>query len=100
MPVTTEDFESGVENFLKELLKGYTPLKIRSDKIIRDAILGHNIFYPHEVNIIDSPLMQRLRRIHQTALTYLTYPAATHTRFEHTLAACPSNGWLAVGKRG
>lgn len=81
----TRDFENRIEDFLQELLDGYTPLKIRGDKIIRDAILGHNVFHPHEVNLIDSPLMQRLRRVHQTALAYLTYPAATHTRFEHSL---------------
>jgi HD superfamily phosphohydrolase len=85
MPGATRDFENRVEDFLQELLEGYTPLKIRGDKIIRDAILGHNVFYTHEINLIDSPLMQRLRRVHQTALAYLTYPAATHTRFEHSL---------------
>jgi len=85
MPGATRDFENRVEDFLQELLDGYTPLKIRGDKIIRDAILGHNVFYTHEVNLLDSPLMQRLRRVHQTALACLTYPAATHTRFEHSL---------------
>lgn len=85
MPGATRDFENRVEDFLQELLDGYTPLKIRGDKIIRDAILGHNVFYPYEINLIDSPLMQRLRRVHQTAVAYLTYPAATHTRFEHSL---------------
>jgi len=79
------DFEERIEDFLEELLSGYRPLKIRGDKIIRDAILGHNVFYRYEVNLIDSPLMQRLRRVHQTALAYLTYPAAIHTRFEHSL---------------
>jgi HD superfamily phosphohydrolase len=85
MPDATRDFEDRVEDFVQELLEGYVPLKIRGDKIVRDAILGHNVFYPHEVNLIDSPLVQRLRRVHQTALAYLTYPAATHTRFEHSL---------------
>jgi len=85
MPDSTEDFKKSIEGFLEELLGEYTPTKVRADKIIRDAILGHNIFYQHEVNLIDSPLMQRLRRVHQTALAYLTYPAATHTRFEHSL---------------
>jgi len=67
MPDATRDFEDRVEDFVQELLEGYVPLKIRGDKIVRDAILGHNVFYPHEVNLIDSPLMQRLRRVHQTA---------------------------------
>ncbi|MGA2084044.1 MAG: HD domain-containing protein [Terracidiphilus sp.] len=35
--------------------------------------------------ILDTPLLQRLRQIHQTGFTYLTYPSVTHTRFDHTL---------------
>lgn len=84
-PDPAEDFKNSIEVFLDEILGEYKPTKIRANKIIRDAILGHNIFYQHEINLIDSPLMQRLRRVHQTALAYLTYPAATHTRFEHSL---------------
>jgi len=85
MPDSSEDFKKHIEGYLEELLGEYKPTKIRADKIIRDAVLGHNIFYQHEINLIDSPLLQRLRRVHQTALAYLTYPAATHTRFEHSL---------------
>lgn len=84
-PDPVEDFKNSIESFLEEFLGEYKPTTIRANKIIRDAILGHNIFYQHEINLIDSPLMQRLRRVHQTALAYLTYPAATHTRFEHSL---------------
>lgn len=84
-PSGIRDFEERVEDFVQESLSGYVPSMIRSDKIIRDAILGHHLFYQHEINLIDSPLLQRLRRVHQTALAYLTYPAATHTRFEHSL---------------
>ena len=35
--------------------------------------------------VIDSRPFQRLRNIHQLALTYLVYPGATHRRFEHSL---------------
>jgi hypothetical protein len=38
-----------------------------------------------ERKVIDSRAFQRLRDIHQLALTYLVYPAATHRRFEHSL---------------
>ncbi len=38
-----------------------------------------------ERKVIDSRAFQRLRDIHQLALTYLVYPSATHRRFEHSL---------------
>ncbi len=41
--------------------------------------------YDHELKIIDSPIFQRLRRIRQLSGAHLTYPAAQHTRFEHSL---------------
>ncbi len=34
---------------------------------------------------MDSRPFQRLRQIHQLALTYLVYPGASHKRFEHSL---------------
>ena len=41
--------------------------------------------YQHELSIIDNPIFQRLRRIRQLSGAHLTYPAAQHTRFEHSL---------------
>ena len=38
-----------------------------------------------ERNVVDCAAFQRLRYIHQLALTYLLYPGATHRRFEHSL---------------
>jgi len=39
----------------------------------------------HELQIIDSPIFQRLRRIRQLSGAHLVYPGAQHTRFEHSL---------------
>src|SRR4051794_14542885 len=52
---------------------------------IRDSV--HGFIYLDEVErlLIDSPAVQRLKYIHQLALSYLVYPGATHTRFEHAL---------------
>ncbi len=38
-----------------------------------------------ERRVVDSAFYQRLRHIHQLAMTYLVYPGATHKRFEHCL---------------
>lgn len=54
-------------------------------KYIKDKVWGMMEFAPDELAIIDSPLLQRLRRISQLGLTFLTYPSAEHSRFVHTL---------------
>ena len=41
--------------------------------------------YGTELQIIDSPVFQRLRGIRQLSGAHLTYPGAQHTRFEHSL---------------
>jgi HD superfamily phosphohydrolase len=57
----------------------------RAPKVIHDAIWGTQRLYQNEVALLDTPLLQRLRQLHQTGFTYLTYPSVTHTRFDHTL---------------
>jgi len=52
---------------------------------IRDSIHNFIRLESDEVQVLDSEPFQRLRHIHQLALTYLLYPGATHRRFEHSL---------------
>ena len=52
---------------------------------IRDPIHTFVRLDSHEREVLDSRPFQRLRHIHQLALTYLVYPGATHRRFEHSL---------------
>ncbi len=52
---------------------------------IRDPIHNFIKFDNREKELIDSKPFQRLRNIHQLALTSLLYPGATHRRFEHSL---------------
>ena len=56
--------------------------------LIKDEIYGTIEFNELEQRIIDCSDFQRLRRIKQMAFTYLVYPGATHTRFEHCLGTC------------
>lgn len=54
-------------------------------KEIRDPVHVFIRIDETERAIIDSHPFQRLRNIHQLAMTYLVYPGATHRRFEHSL---------------
>ena len=57
-------------------------------KIINDPVFGF-IKIPHGVllNVVQHPLMQRLTRIKQLGLANAVYPAAQHTRFQHSIGA-------------
>ena len=52
---------------------------------IRDPIHVFVRLDSDEREVLNSRPFQRLRHIHQLALTYLIYPGATHKRFEHSL---------------
>ncbi len=51
----------------------------------RDPIHHWIGFSGEERKVVDSAPVQRLRHIHQLAMTSLVYPGATHMRFEHSL---------------
>ena len=52
---------------------------------IRDPVHGYIIVSDLEKQLIDTPAVQRLRRIKQLAGAHLTYPGAEHSRFSHSL---------------
>jgi HD superfamily phosphohydrolase len=56
----------------------------------RDPIYGYIWLTENEKNIIDQDIFQRLRRIHQLALTKYVYPTAKHSRFTHSLGVLQS----------
>lgn len=58
---------------------------IKPTKVFHDNLWGTNQYSWRECILIDSPLMQRLRDIHQVGLSFQIYPSARHTRFEHCL---------------
>lgn len=76
--------EADIEPFVNEKLAGYVPNDIEG-KTIHDSVWGSVEYSEWEMQIIDSPLFQRLRDINQVGLAMLTYPAARHSRFEHSL---------------
>lgn len=62
--------------------------------VIRDAIHGEVEITKAELDLLDLPRMQRLRRIKQLAVTNLVYPGANHSRFEHSLGTMHLSGRL------
>jgi HD superfamily phosphohydrolase len=65
---------------------------------IHDFIRVHDT----ELQIVDNPIFQRLRRIRQLTGAHLTYPGAQHTRFEHSLGVMHIAGQagLALQEKG
>lgn len=57
-------------------------------KIINDPVHGFiNLPDGLTFELIEHNYVQRLRRIKQLAMTYLVYPGAMHTRFQHAVGA-------------
>jgi hypothetical protein len=54
-------------------------------KSVRDPLYGFIHLSEREAALIGTTFMHRLTRIKQLAHTYLVYPSAVHTRFEHSL---------------
>lgn|GEM_PF-120239 len=52
---------------------------------VRDPVHSFVALDDHERHVLDSRPFQRLRHVHQLALSYLVYPGASHKRFEHSL---------------
>jgi HD superfamily phosphohydrolase len=69
---------------------GLTASVLQPAKVITDPVHGDIYVTELERRAIDSPTMQRLRRVRQLGTTHLVYPGATHTRFSHSLGALRS----------
>jgi hypothetical protein len=60
--------------------------QINKKKIINDPVLGFiNLQSELIFDLIEHPYFQRLRRIRQLGLSFLVFPGANHSRFEHAL---------------
>jgi len=58
---------------------------VKLEHEIRDPIHVFIKLDSDERKVLNSRPFQRLRHIHQLAMTFLVYPGATHRRFEHSL---------------
>ncbi len=62
--------------------------QINKKKIINDPVFGFiNIQSDLVFDLIEHPVFQRLRRIKQLGLSFLVFPGANHSRFEHAIGA-------------
>jgi uncharacterized protein len=68
---------------------------LKSVAEIRDPVHGYIKLTEVERDLIDSPYVQRLRRVHQLAGSYLVYPGAVHSRFEHVVGTMHLAGQIA-----
>lgn len=79
-----------VQQFVSEFLSDYNnDIEVEgfsfSDKDIFDFVWGTVDFDKAEICVLDSPLLQRLRRIHQLGLASSVYCNADSSRFSHTI---------------
>ena len=58
---------------------------LKTQKQIYDNVHGYIGLTEVELQVVDTPLFQRLRNVAQLGPANLVYPGATHTRFEHCL---------------
>jgi len=68
-------------------------LSVAKGKRIFDPIHRFIELDAGEVELLEAPAVQRLRRLRQLGLAYLAFPSAEHSRFTHALGA------LAIGTR-
>ncbi len=67
--------------------------KIRA--VIHDHLHGEIPVNDIEYRIIETPVFNRLHHIKQLSATYMVYPAAKHSRWEHSLGAMHVAGMIA-----
>ena len=66
---------------------------------MRDPIHGFIKLSKKERDLIDTKVFQRLRRIRQLAMTFLVYPGAVHTRFDHSIGVMHIAGRICTKLR-
>lgn len=67
--------------------KASAPPAYSATEVIRDPLWDNIRLDRAALLALDTPAVQRLRYIRQVGHSFLVYPGATHTRFEHALGA-------------
>lgn len=63
-------------------------IPLNKKKIINDPVFGFiNLQSEVVFDLLEHPYFQRLRQIKQLGLSYMVFPGANHTRFEHAIGA-------------
>lgn len=86
--------KDNIDRFVSTFLDPYFNFSDKK-KFVHDPLWGTIELAPYEVCLLDTPLFQRLRQIHQTGNVFATFPSATHTRYEHTLGVMHLAGRIA-----
>ncbi len=83
---TFDEVSQFTVTMLQEYNNNLRNSKLADDgKEIFDAVWGNVQFCSGEIYILDSPLLQRLRKIKQLGLAYFVYCGCDYSRFYHTL---------------
>lgn len=86
--ITWESIKETLNNkVLPELMPitDWVKKRVPNNQAIQDSIWGQVYLAPWEVALLDTPLMQRMRQIHQLGSAFFVYPSAIHDRFSHSL---------------
>ena len=84
-------YRVALEAWTESLLNEYTQWQAKRQSVrvyakeFNDPIWGTVKLHAHEIVVLDSPLLQRLRNIRQLGVVHFVYPGATHSRLEHSL---------------
>lgn len=93
-----DEYRAAVQDWTDQLLAPYIDTLVGRQegsvkvKEFNDPIWGTVGLQPEEVVVLDSPLLQRLRRIRQLGVVHLVYTSANHSRFEHSIGVCHQVG--------
>lgn len=86
--------DKGTRNSVSARLPVFPDPSLRSGQalpvlpdVVRDPLWDNIRLDRAAVLALDTPAVQRLRYVRQLGHTFLVYPGATHTRFEHALGA-------------